>query len=294
MRLATLGLFHEANTFSPLLAGQRLLADGNVLRGDEITDRYADSAATMGGFLAANQWAGVEVVPLVFACLNPMGPLTGDAFETLVDEMLTSLAAGPWDGVLLALHGAAVAERVLDADGEIATRVRQLVGPDIPIGATLDLHANISQRLIAGGKLTLPVDAAPSDGSLRHDAASLIVCHVPDSVSATAGSLAKPPKTDCKAASSPATYQAEPEPAFVVDLTAFAMTWAKGESPVLAVLPAPKAESEAETWHVTFWGKNNESEDAKPISAELSYQPPLDSGGALPPLDTGAAGHRCR
>lgn len=149
MRLATLGLFHEANTFSPLLAGQQLFADGNVLRGDEITDRYADSAATMGGFLAANQWAGVEVVPLVFARLTPMGPITGDAFETLVDEMLDSLAAsGPWDGVLLALHGAAVAEHILDADGEIATRVRRLVGPDVPIGATLDLHANISQRLI--------------------------------------------------------------------------------------------------------------------------------------------------
>lgn len=141
---------------------------------------------------------------------------------------------------------------------------------------------------IAGGKLTLPVDAAPSDGSLRHDVASLIVCHVPDSIHATAGSLAKPPKIDCKAASSPATYQAEPKPVFTVDLTPFAMTWAKGESPVLAVLPAPKPESEPETWHVTFWGKGNESEDAKPISAELNYQPPLASGGTLPPLDTGA------
>lgn len=142
---------------------------------------------------------------------------------------------------------------------------------------------------IAGGKLTLPVDTAPTDGSLQHDAASLVVCHVPDFVSSTAGSLDKPPKTDCDAASSPATYQAEPEPAFTVDLTAFAMTWAKGDSPVLAVLPAPKPEAEPETWHVTFWGKDNESEDAKPISAELRYQPPLDSDGfEQPPLDTGA------
>lgn len=142
---------------------------------------------------------------------------------------------------------------------------------------------------IAGGKLSLPVDTAPTDGSLQHEDASLVVCHVPDFVSSTAGSLGKPPKTDCDAASAPATYQAEPEPAFTVDLTAFAMTWAEGESPVLAVLPAPTAESEAETWHVTFWGKDNESEDAKPISAELRYQPPLDSDGfEQPPLDTGA------
>lgn len=149
VRLATLGLVHEANTFSPLLADQRLFDDGNVLRGSEIVEAYAESAATMGGFLAANDWADVEVVPLVFARLTPMGPVTEDAFETLVGEMLEQLAAdGPWDGVLLALHGAAVAEHILDADGEIASRVREIVGPDVPIGSSLDMHANVSQRLI--------------------------------------------------------------------------------------------------------------------------------------------------
>lgn len=162
MRLATLGLVHEANTFSPLLADQRLFDDGCVLRGDAIAQRYAESAATMGGFLAAGDRAHVQVVPLVFALINPTGPVTEDAFEALVGEMIDELAKqGPWDGVLLALHGAAVAEHIPDADGEIAARVRKAVGPTMPVGAALDMHANISQRLIDALTITTVYQTNP-------------------------------------------------------------------------------------------------------------------------------------
>lgn len=142
---------------------------------------------------------------------------------------------------------------------------------------------------IVGGKLSLPVDTAPGDGSLRHDAAKLLVCHVSGFVFGTAGALDKPPKADCDAASAPATYQAEPKPVFTADLTPFAAQWAKGDSPVIALIPAPDAESGGDTWHVTFWGKENESEGAVPISAELRYQPEVKDAlpPPPPPLDTG-------
>ena len=55
---------------------------------------------------------------------------------------------GPWDGVLLAQHGAAVSDEFPDADGEVAQRVRKLVGPNVPIGMALDLHANLSQKML--------------------------------------------------------------------------------------------------------------------------------------------------
>lgn len=149
MRIATLGLFHEANTFSPIKADHALYADGGVLRGEEIVREHGNAATTMGGFLHARSWPGVEVVPLVFAYVNPIGPIASDVFDELVDEMLGELAKqGPWDAVLLALHGAAVAEHIADADGEITARVRERVGPDAVVGATFDLHANLSARLI--------------------------------------------------------------------------------------------------------------------------------------------------
>jgi microcystin degradation protein MlrC len=78
-----------------------------------------------------------------------MGVITSEAFETLVGRMLDALAAGgPWDAVLLALHGAAVSETHRDADGEILARVRRLVGDDGVIGVTFDLHANVSARMV--------------------------------------------------------------------------------------------------------------------------------------------------
>lgn len=149
MRIATLGLFHEANTFSPIKADRALYADGGVLRGEEIAAKHGDADTTMGGFLSAGDWEDVEVVPLLFAFVNPIGPIVADVFDELLDEMLDALTKhGPWDAVLLALHGAAVAEHLPDADGEIAARVRERVGPDVVLGATFDLHANLSHQVI--------------------------------------------------------------------------------------------------------------------------------------------------
>lgn len=148
IRLAALGLFHEANTFSPILA-DRELYNGGTRFGDDIIEQHADADTIMGGFLAASQLPGIQVVPLILAHVNAVGPLTQDAFENLVTRMLHAIREeGPWDGVLLALHGAAVAEHIGDADGEIAGRVRHLVGANVPIGITLDMHANLSQRIV--------------------------------------------------------------------------------------------------------------------------------------------------
>jgi microcystin degradation protein MlrC len=149
MRLATLGLSHETNTFARLPATyERFAADG-ILRGEEIVRAYAESHATLAGYLEAGTWPEVEVVPLLFTQTNPIGTITRDAFERIVGEMLNLLRDhGPWDGVLLALHGAAVSEQYPDVDGEIAARVRALVGPNVPIGLAIDMHANISAKMV--------------------------------------------------------------------------------------------------------------------------------------------------
>lgn len=123
---------HETNTFSSTPASLDRFA---VHRGDEIARLYGEAHHSLTGFLQAGDVHGVEVVPLIFAHTGPIGLITREAFDTLVGEMLESLrAGGPRDGVLLANHGAAVAEHHHDVDGEIAVRVRALVGPDVPIG----------------------------------------------------------------------------------------------------------------------------------------------------------------
>jgi microcystin degradation protein MlrC len=149
MRFAVLGLWHETNTFSPVPADYAAFEADALLRGEAIVAEYRDSQATVAGFLQAAGELGFEAVPLIHARTGPIGLVTADAFDRIVGEMLALLRGrGPWDGVLLANHGAAVCEAHADVDGEIARRVRELVGPDVPIGIGLDLHANLTPAVV--------------------------------------------------------------------------------------------------------------------------------------------------
>ncbi len=150
MRVATLGFHHESNTFAPVPATlEQFLASGPDV-GDGLIAKYAESQATLAGFIeAAAADADVELVPLVYFDLNPMGTITVEALETIAARLLSALDDnGPWDGVLLALHGAAASEVHRDADGEVLERVRRLVGDDVPIAVTYDMHANVSARMV--------------------------------------------------------------------------------------------------------------------------------------------------
>jgi microcystin degradation protein MlrC len=156
LRLAALGMSHETNTFARHPTDFEAFEQSGILRGEQIVHDYADSYATMAGFLDAGRLPDVDVVPLLFTFTSPNGTITRDAFERIAGEMVQLLRDhGPWDGVLLAQFGAAVAEDFPDMDGEVAARVRALVGPDIPIGMAPDMHANLSRNMIDNVDVTV-------------------------------------------------------------------------------------------------------------------------------------------
>ena len=150
MRLALAGLSHEANTFAPVPADLEQWRRAGILEGDEIRAVHVTARSIVAGCLAyAAQQPDVEVVPLVYSEITPMGAMSSSAFEHLASRMVGALREqAPWDGVLLALHGAAVSQCYLDADGELIRRVRAAVGPEVPIGVTLDMHANVSPEMV--------------------------------------------------------------------------------------------------------------------------------------------------
>jgi microcystin degradation protein MlrC len=163
IRIATAGFQHESNTFSTVPATLERFRRAGMLEGDAIRREYESSQSTLAGFFAAAaEDPDVTLVPLFFARLTPMGAITHDAITTIMDRAVGAIrAAGPWDAVLLPQHGAAVSETYPDADGEFVRRVREAVGPDVPIGLALDMHANVSRRMVENADITTVYQTTP-------------------------------------------------------------------------------------------------------------------------------------
>lgn len=150
IRIATAGFQHESNTFAIMPATLAQFERAGILEGDAIRGEYARSQSTLAGFLAlADEDPQIEIVPLVFSRLTPMGAITAEAIEHLMERITEAIREhGPWDGILLPQHGAAVSLPYLDPDGELLRRVRALAGPALPIGMALDMHANVSAAMV--------------------------------------------------------------------------------------------------------------------------------------------------
>src|SRR4051794_40580058 len=144
MRIAIAGFMHESNTFNPLRTDRAAFAAQSLSFGPALLDEWRDAHHEVGGFLEAAS-DGFEPVPIVMAWATPSGPVTDDVFDEVTGAIVDGVRRERPDGLLLALHGAMVAESHPDADGEVLTRLRRALGADIPIVVTLDLHGNLSQ-----------------------------------------------------------------------------------------------------------------------------------------------------
>jgi microcystin degradation protein MlrC len=152
-RIAVGGLQHETNTFMPTVTDYAYFCEHRdrpaISRGAEILQRLTSGSFGMSGFIEAMAGAH-ELVPLVWAGGGAGGMVTDEAFERIAAELVASLSRQmPVDAVYLDQHGAMVTGRFQDADGELLRRVRDCVGADVPIVASLDYHANISPEMVA-------------------------------------------------------------------------------------------------------------------------------------------------
>jgi microcystin degradation protein MlrC len=159
MRIGILGLLHESNTFVTTKTTLDHFKADLFLEGDEILRQLASSHHEIGGFIAGLQSGArlqsstsstdIEIVPLVAYRAMPSGPIEKSSFVALTERILRAVDdAFPLDGLLVAAHGAAVAEEFPDADGAWLALIRSAVGPDIPIVATLDPHGNLSPEMV--------------------------------------------------------------------------------------------------------------------------------------------------
>lgn len=162
MRVGIICIQHESNTFLRSTTTLEHFRNDRLLVGEQIRDTQSHAHHEVGGFLEALDQNGIEAVPLLMAVAMPSGVVTAQTFRqllALMDEQLDR--AGPLDGLLVAPHGAAVAEDQPDMDGYWLTRVRNRVGPDVPMVCTLDLHANVSQAMIDACDATISYRTNP-------------------------------------------------------------------------------------------------------------------------------------
>ncbi|NBS80840.1 MAG: M81 family peptidase [Betaproteobacteria bacterium] len=156
-RIAIGGMQHETNTFAPTKASYRAFEQGGgwpgVQRGDSMFEALAGANIPAQGAIEAFRAQGHRLIPLTWAAASPSAHVTQDAFERIVgsleEDLRRSLTSTDGiDAVYLDLHGAMVTEDHEDGEGEILRRVRAIVGPRIPIVASLDLHANVTKAMV--------------------------------------------------------------------------------------------------------------------------------------------------
>jgi microcystin degradation protein MlrC len=147
---------HETNTFSIV---PTTLAHFRVLNANEIPGARRGTRTDLGATFEAAEKFGWSLIHPVAAGANPSGTITRDTYETLAGQMLAG--AEGIDGALLHLHGAMVAEGIEDGEGELLRRLREQVGPDVPIVVTLDLHGNITQLMADNANALIAVRTYP-------------------------------------------------------------------------------------------------------------------------------------
>ncbi len=176
-RIAICGIHIESSTFTPYLSRE---SDFTVRRGTDLLARYPwltrspipgrehvpdDLAAADGNAQLVRPWSEeVEWVPVLHCSALPGGPVERETYETWRDEICAGLReAGHLDGIFFDIHGAMSVPGYDDAEGDLINAIRQTVGPDPIVSASMDLHGNVSKALFEGCDMLTCYRMAPHE-----------------------------------------------------------------------------------------------------------------------------------
>jgi len=144
------GMFaHETNAFSKLPTEIANFRDYVLFFGDEVAPGVAGSVVEPQGVIEAAAELDWQLVQTVAAWAVPSGPVAREVWDLCAGAILDAATenANGIDGVLLPLHGAMATVDHDDAEGELLEQLRQRIGSDLPVAITLDLHANVTDRM---------------------------------------------------------------------------------------------------------------------------------------------------
>jgi len=146
-RILTAEISHETNTFSIRPTTFASFTDRSFLLGRQAIAARGVANTDLAGFLDVGRARGWQITHSVSTSAPPGGRVTADAFARITAPLLEQAALGPWDGILLSLHGAMVTTDSEDGEGTLLALIRGIVGPKLPVAITLDPHANATQAM---------------------------------------------------------------------------------------------------------------------------------------------------
>jgi len=157
------GISHESNSFNIY---NTELKDFSPGIGEESAEEFlrerGKSNTTVSGYVEGAKRFNLELYPTLVTRATPKGPVTDHALDTMMEAIIKELKAAPHlDGILLALHGAMVAQSYPSGDAEITRRVRKAFGPDMPIIVTHDFHANVTPDIIRDSNVLITFKENP-------------------------------------------------------------------------------------------------------------------------------------
>lgn len=141
-RIAVGRLYHESNRLNP----QPATADQFEIQRENAVFECAGS--TLGGIIRHLKKADVEILPLISVSAPPSGLIDHAFYEAIREEVLDRVGALRPDAIVLDLHGAAASTMIADVEGDLLTHLRRHVGPSVPIGIGLDLHAHLTDAML--------------------------------------------------------------------------------------------------------------------------------------------------
>ena len=161
MKIFIAGLSTETNSFSPLPTGMASFEEGSIHHGDATQDPPMYWTAPLHIWREKAEALGWDVVESLSAHAQPSGPTVRSVYEGFRDEILSDLRdAGGVDVILLALHGAMIADGYDDCEGDLITRCRE-IAPDAVIGGLLDPHCHLTQAMLTQATLLVAFKEYP-------------------------------------------------------------------------------------------------------------------------------------
>lgn len=138
-------LWHEGHSFNPVATVRE---DVSIVEGEAMLRGARESRTSLSGIVAVCDALGDTCIPTLAARARPGGPIEEPVFQEIVDALVEAAAKGGYDVICLDLHGATLAAETGDTEGVLLTRIRDVVGPDMPIAVALDLHGHITPAML--------------------------------------------------------------------------------------------------------------------------------------------------